>query len=252
MKTVYICQDSFENILCGIYDAWLDQNEVRLVLDGEHNLELFCEYCQVETDEEKAAKVSDSVKRKVSEEAWELLYHTSLSFDPEKAEKMFRFLKQAFRYGRQVTDMLALPEVYDVFTISRHVAHEAHLLTGFVRFSQMEDGILFAKIGPKNDAVLLTAPHFADRLSGENWILYDELRQKAAVHKKNCGWMIVHTDGALWESRLQQQTDEAIYQDLWKIFHESISIKERENPKCQRSNLALRYRPYMTEFQGKG
>lgn len=251
MKNIYICQDSFENILCGIYDAWLDENEVRLVLDGEYNLEFFCDYRPVATDEEKAGKVSDSVRRKISEEVWELVYKTSLSFDPKKADKMFRFLKQAFRHGRKITDMLAMPEVYDIFTITRHVEHEAHLLTGFVRFSQMKDGILFSKIGPKNDATVLTAPYFADRLSGENWILYDELRHKAAVHKKDCGWMIVHTAGEIWEERLSQQTDETLYQDLWKVFHDSISIKERENPKRQRGNLALRYRPYMTEFQGK-
>ena len=38
-------------------------------------------------------------------------------------------------------------------------------------------------------------------------------------------------------------------QKLWRGFCDTIAIKERLNPKCQRTNLPLRYRSDMTEFE---
>lgn len=42
--------------------------------------------------------------------------------------------------------------------------------------------------------------------------------------------------------------EERKYEFLWKRFFHSISIKERENPKCQQAHLPFRYRGEMTEF----
>lgn len=50
-------------------------------------------------------------------------------------------------------------------------------------------------------------------------------------------------------AQLDRTTDQEEYEALWKAFHETVAIRERYNPKCQRNHLALHYRPYMTEFQ---
>ena len=44
---------------------------------------------------------------------------------------------------------------------------------------------------------------------------------------------------------------EAQYRRLWKTFFDTIAIRERRNPRCQRSNMPLRYRSTMTEFQNE-
>ena len=113
----------------------------------------------------------------------------------------------------------------------------------------MKEGILLSRIGPKNDLTVLLAAHFADRMPQENWILYDCNRKKAAVHQAGGGWVMVKTDSAVWQERLEQETDEAVFEELWKTFHRTIAIKERENPRCQRNMLPLRFRKYMTEMR---
>ena len=70
--------------------------------------------------------------------------------------------------------MLQLPACYDIFGLCRNVYNENHLLTEFLRFSETPGGILVSRIGPKNDIMTLLAPHFADRLPEENWVIYDE------------------------------------------------------------------------------
>ena len=36
--------------------------------------------------------------------------------------------------------------------------------------------------------------------------------------------------------------------ELWRVFFDSIAIKERENKKLQMENLPIEYRKNMTEF----
>ena len=229
--TIYLCEPDFDGILSAVYEAWMSgkgHENVKLELDGAfRELELFTQYVTVRTSPENARKVIRAVCGKIGRSVYE-----------------------EFRYGAGVLDMLQLPEVREIFQMCRNVRHENHLLTGFVRFSQTSKGILVSRIGPKNDVLPILAPHFADRLPMESWIIYDENHRKAVVHPSRGSWAIVHADGEGYLSaQLDQDTDQEEYEALWKAFHETVAIRERANPVCQRTHLALRYRPYMTEFQ---
>lgn len=194
--TVYMCEPWLEGILCGVYDAWSDpagHENVRLAVKGEYEeLELFAEYRDVQICPEKAEKVIRSVCAKLSQEIYRKVYTASLSQDRERADKIYRFLIQAFRHGPSVLDMLQLPACYDIFGLCRNVYNENHLLTEFLRFSETPGGILVSRIGPKNDIMTLLAPHFADRLPEENWVIYDENHKRAAVHPAGRSWFLVN------------------------------------------------------------
>lgn len=257
--TIYLCSPDFEGILCGIYDAWMSlkgHENVRLELKGEYQeLELFTEYAEVETVPEKAEKVTRFVCRKLSQEVYKSIYVASLSQERDRADKIYRFLIRAFGCGPGILGQLQIPESYDIFHICRNVQNETHSLVEFLRFSQAPGGVLVARIGPKNDIMSLLAPHFADRLPEENWVIYDENREKAAVHPGGKAWIMVShpltqtEDRGIWQLCLEQDTDEREYEDLWLTFFHTIAIKERKNPVCQRNHLPMRFRPYMTEFR---
>lgn len=249
--TVFVCGEEVDDIWCGIYDAWMSRlghANVRLEPSG-CDRELFCEYRDVERDPQKAAKVVESICSKLNEDIYEVVYKAALSQDRYRCDRIYRFLIYAFALGPGVVDMLQLPAVYEVFSMNRHIRGELDHMLGFTRFSQMKEGILLSRIGPKNDLTVLLAAHFADRMPQENWILYDCNRKKAAVHQAGGGWVMVKTDSAVWQERLEQETDEAVFEELWKTFHRTIAIKERENPRCQRNMLPLRFRKYMTEMR---
>lgn len=248
---IFWCGDTFESILCGVYNAWtsrLGHENVKLKLESTGILELFAEYRDSEESREKADKVIKAVRAKISGEALQWIYHVSLSYDEDRADKIYRFLIYGFHIGRKVTECLQIPAVNEVFKLNHHIAHETHLLTGFVRFSEMEGRILFSKIGPKNDVLPLLTPHFADRLRSERFILYDVNRKRASAYDPQNGWMLFAVDSKEWQERLEAEHGGKEYEELWRIFHKNIGIKERENYVCQRNHLALRYRPYMTEF----
>ncbi len=251
--TVFICGEEPEEIWCAVYDAWMSRlghKNVRIEPKGEDR-ELFCEYRLVEVEDWKIAKVTTAIRRKLSERLYEYVYKAALSQERYRADRIYRFLIYAFAWGNQVLDMLQIPEVHGLFEMHRHLSREYNHMMGFTRFSQMKEGILLSRINPKNDLTMLLADFFSDRMPEENWILYDVNRKKAAVHQRGSGWVMVRADSGEWKSRLECETDEKQYEDLWKTFHTSIGILERLNPRCQMNMLPLRYRPYMTEFDNK-
>lgn len=98
---------------------------------------------------------------------------------------------------------------------------------------------MVARIGPKNDVMTLLAPHFADRLPEENWIIYDENREKAAVHPRGKPWILVNhpleqPDGdSIWQLCLEQETDEREYEDLWISFFTPLQLKKGQTPSAK-------------------
>lgn len=252
--TVFVCGDELDDIWCGVYDAWMSRlghQNVRIEPVG-CNRELFCDYREVEREEWKAVKVTETIRDRLSEDLYEMVFKAALSQEAMRADRVYRFLIYAFHFGTRATEMLQIPAVFNLYEMFRNVGMELQHMLGFTRFSQTKEGILLGRIAPKNDLTVLLAAHFADRLSGENWILYDCKRKKAAVHQAGTGWVMVNASSEEWQEKLTAGTDEEEYEALWKTFHATIAIRERINPRCQRNMLPLRFRPYMLEFQDQG
>jgi probable DNA metabolism protein len=162
--TIYLCENSVEGILCGVYEAWTSRKghaNVKLKLfEEETTMELFCQYIEVPEDTAKANKVVEAIRTKISEEAYQTVYKAALSKDFERADRIYRFLIYGFHIGAQVIHMLQVQEVYDMFQMCRHLDNETHLLKGFVRFVDMKGELLVGKIGPKNDVLVFFGPSF--------------------------------------------------------------------------------------------
>ena len=43
--------------------------------------------------------------------------------------------------------------------------------------------------------------------------------------------------------------DETLFQQMWKVYFKSMTIKERINPKLHRQNMPRRFWRYLTEKQ---
>lgn len=256
MKHIYLCDDSIDGIFTAIYQAWSSKyghsnNKIEEKNEGSKysNIELFAEYIAVDTDYTLSVKVSEAIKKKISEEAYEMIYHTALSDYCGKADLIYRFLILGFSVGSSITKHLSNEVVNNVFRINKNVFNEAHHLMGFLRFSQQENGLLTSVIHPKNHVLTIITPHFADRLMQERFLIFDENRKIASFHIPGNPWFLADV-GDINQSSLDQiSLSEDEYRDLWKIFHENIAIKDRLNPELQRNNLPLRFRRDMTEFK---
>lgn len=253
---IYRCEDSVEGILTGIYDAWAsihrhEENRIEVCGKEWEETRLFAEYITVIPDAEKSEKVQRSVRLRISEEAYEMVMKAILSQDTEKGEVIYRFLLYAFREGARACRSYGNPWVMRLFEAVRNYDNESHHLKGFLRFDAQENGVLVARYAPKNNVLGDLMEHFSDRLNSESFLIFDEKRRIMGVHQKDSAWFVYRLSPEEAKDFSDTYVEEDSYGVLWRIFHRTIAIADRENPGLQRNNLPLRFRPYMTEFREK-
>lgn len=254
-KRVYLCDGSVDGIFTAIYEAFASRYghaDIAIAeADTGSNLELFTEYIEIVSDEEKARKVAESIKSKISLRAYEAVIKSALSKYKGKSDAVYRFLQVGYQARAAVLDQLSHPYVFPVFEIERNVNNETHHYLEFVRFSELKSGILVSKIRPENDVLSLIAPHFADRLPEENWIIYDQGRNTAALHRKDFPWMLADGSGIDQRELEEFSEEEHRMQLFWQTFVDTIAIRERANGKLQSQFLPDRYREFMREVPYK-
>lgn len=253
-KYIYRCEDSVEGIFTAVYEAWAsvhrhEENRIEVRMKEWEEPLLFAEYIEVVPDEEKSEKVQRSVRLRVSEEAYEMVMKAVLSQEPEKGEIIYRFLIYAYREGAQACRSYGNPWTMKLFEAVRNFDNESHHLKGFLRFDEQENGLLFARYAPKNNVLGELMEHFSNRLNTENFMIFDEQRRIAGIHRGGAGWFVYRLNEEEYQSLCERSEAKDAYINLWRIFHNRIAVAERENPALQRNNLPLRFRSYMTEFR---
>lgn len=251
-----ICEDSLEGIFTGIYDAYLmkkPHGQIHLCLGEEENYRLFAVYERHQPDDEKASRVAGTIIRQFGEETYLAICRALASEKPDKADAVYKTIVTGFsmKNKKDVMGNLANPYIHRTFELARYTANEAHYHVEFLRFKELENGILYAVIGPKNNVLTFIVPHFADRLPLENFVIHDEVRGIFALHPAKKDWYLVSGDENMQWAEQTFSKEEEKYSELFSNFFHTIAIKERNNYKLQRNMLPIRYRRYMTEFQEK-
>lgn len=253
MRNIYLCENTAEGIFSAIYRAYEDRrghrnNEIQ-VKEEDFNRQLFCEYIPVATDFERAVKVARTVQRDVSGQAYEFLHKVSVSYRTDKADAMYRLIIEGLYMGNKALQHLTAPHMQILCDIEKHVDNEICHFVQFLRFEELENEALFARINPKNAILPYMADHFADRFYEEKWIIADTVHRTVLIHDK--GEAVIYAameDVNPDELQLSYSEEEEAMQKLWKVFVDKIAIKERVNPNLQRQLLPLRFRKYMKEF----
>ena len=72
----YICENSIDGILTGVYNAYADHHshrEIHLTIHEPDNLSLFTQYIPVATDCGKASKVARTLKSRFGQDFYETI-----------------------------------------------------------------------------------------------------------------------------------------------------------------------------------
>lgn len=248
-QVVYLCGNTLEGIFTAVYDAWaagIPTERLSIQCKDDYIPRFFDAVTEVDTDFEKAIKVTRSIKGKLGWRVYEMVYYAVLSYEEDKADAIYRFLKLGFQVGAKVADMHGEATVCRMFDLQRNVKNESHMFREFLRFHETPKGVLVARIKPKNQVLPYLAEHFSDRFPGENFVILDEVHHTAVFHEKEKPWFLSRMSEEaerLWSTR-----EDAGYEKLWKLFFHTIAIEDRKNPECQRNMCAYRYRDFMVEF----
>ncbi len=260
MRTIYVCEDSLTGIFSGIYEVWkrkMTAEEAGLEVGDSFERRLFCEYIFCKAEKRKALAVIRMIQKNLGVDVYEKISYALLSADRRKAEMVFRAMLEAKKLSRKdrLMEHLGNEAVRAVFGMYRQVANEAHHYKGFVRFRELKNKTLFAKIEPKHAVLPCIAEHFADRFPQENWVIYDKTHEVFLIHEKGKRYyflqqyMCMKGDSGSAQNIVGGFSEEEMdYEALWKEFVQSISVAERENRALQNQNLPLRFRTNLVEF----
>ena len=246
LKLVY--EDSFEGFLTAIYYAFYSKDEITSIdTDSYDDIDMLTTVKYLETDLEKYQKVKTAIVTKIDPLALSKIYSLYLSNNKDKGILCYKYLKTAFKIGSDIHKHLYLDRVREIDLIERRVSLEAHRFTGFVRFSLINDKFLYSPIEPDNNILELISPHFQRRFSNEYWIIHDIKRNIASVYNR-VSWEITEMNEDIYSS-LKNYSDE--FEDLWKNYFVSTTIKERTNARLQKQFMPKRYWKNLTEIENK-
>ena len=238
----YYYDGSFDGLLTVIYMAYEDRknNMLRVAVETEQ-LALGLDDINVITNFSKARRVEKAICDKLSQSFLNNIQTCFLSCDKNKDIVIVHTVYKALKQGKEILNSLDEHAFY-VNKLVKQVLNERHRYLGVLRFKEAKDGTMFSTIEPKNNVLPILIFHFKNRMKREKIAIFDKGRK-----------MIVYYDGKkaeifFVESLEIEWSDEEIeYSELWKTFHKSISIKERENKKLQQSNLPKYYWKHLVE-----
>lgn len=248
--TVFTCEDSFEAMLTAIYDAFMSRlghANVRLMVEPIEQYSMFETYVHVEPSTAKAEEVVRSIMCKISPGFYDATASILGAYEKDTLNTVYRVLALGFKYGPRVLDMYQFPDVARFNAISIRYAREANSFLEFLRFSSIDD-VYIAHLEPKSNVLLSVAGHFLDRMPSEHWMIIDDIRHEAVIHPKNEGFFLRKLSLEEYTRLKETDVQRDCFSAMWQGYFEHISIKERENYRCQLGHFPKWKRKHVTEF----
>jgi len=248
----FLYDNTFEGLLTCIFDAFYRKQFPEKIVSESTQLPLFSETYTVISDTEKAERVLSGLQKKLSKSAVQMLFVCFLSEMKEIPALIFNYMRKALVSEKSIELNFADNDVLELSKIYKKVQREAERMRQFVRFQKTADGIFFAVFEPVYNVLPLAFEHFEDRFADQRWIVYDlkrgyglyyDLEKTETVRFENLE--ISPQTGQLSLDKLDKY--ELAFQQLWKDYFKSISIKERLNPKLHRQNMPKRFWKFLTE-----
>lgn len=213
--------------------------------------DLFSRRTDVPTDPAEAAGFEEALRRIGGGAEIEVLMRCHASADPRVPSLLLHYVAETLRTGRPPGSRLTDPRILAVRKLDEKVCFEISRFLGFVRFRRAAEHLWYAPVNPDADIVGFLGPHFADRFSGQSFLIHDVKRDTAFWHAEgSCGLAALSAMPAALRERLGRDAEPEVT-ELWKRYFERIAIPERRNPRLQARLLPRRYRPYLTETEDR-
>lgn len=242
---IYLYDDTFEGLMTAVFEAYAHRPMPDHIQSQNCQQTLGARYVEITTDDAKAERVINGVRKRIGQDDYEMVWTAFLSDCEDKGDRIYAYIRLGMEIGSKIHLRLADERVLAVNKINSLVGREAHLLLQFIRFSKLEGGIYCGEITPQYSVLPLLMPHFAGRFNIQPFIIHDKTHGQAGVFDRK-EWVIVSTENMQLPDMAEE---EAVYRRLWRHFYDTVAIKERYNPVCRRNHMPKKYWKNMVELQ---
>lgn len=239
----YTYDGTFEGFLCCVFESYT-AHEIPAAIYGPQEQEgVLFQGRRIVTCQQRAERVRKSIPERMGREVLLFLKQVFLTDLEHKESLMLEFLRMGYRYGTRIMGMRTHQRTYPLFQAVRRLQKEGHLWKGFLRFKEQK-GILVAKFRPKCHVLPLIADHFCTRYPQERFLILDETHHVALMYRPREAKLVAIEKACL----VMQETDDSETEELWRLFYETIEIRERRNDRCRMAQMPKWYWENMTEF----
>lgn len=237
-EIVYVYDGSYHGLYTVIFDAVYSRTEpADIVTEDRLQLTFNTRYIEVITDSEKARRVIKAATEKLGGDAVHRIYYAFLSSGKYKEIAIYRYLMLGFKIGRAANNYLTDKSIFTVSSLWQNVSRETDKLKGFMRFSVMEGGAQYCRFSPENNILPLVLNHFSARFSGFPLVIHDTKRCILGIYDTKEKY-IISAEGFIPPDK---SADEKDFEAMWKLFYDTIGIKERKNPRLMKQLMPARY-----------
>lgn len=247
---IFTCAPEWEAMLTTIYEAWSSKaghKNIKLMVEPVGQQSFFDEYIHVDADKDKADKVKSAIIEKISAYVYRELAFTAVAYEEDVLDNIYRVLLLGFSFGKDVLNMVQYKDVMRNNEIRKRVSREANRFQEVLRFHQLGD-VYIAHYEPKSRVTEFLGYIFQDRMPSEKFVIVDDIHKEAAIHNKDEDFYMWKLTEEELKNLLKSEDENDEYTDLWKLFYETIAIKERENEKLRTSMFPKWARAHAVEF----
>lgn len=248
----YSYDGTFPGLLTVIFQSYSTKQWPDAIINPRETGVLFGETVYVQTDESKASRVWEGIKKYGGLLTCEQLFHAFLSLDENVELIILDYCKELFSQKVCIATNFANQSVLKVSQLEKKVLREAEHTLMFLRFEKATDGTWFAPVSPKYDILPLITGHFRSRFADQPWLIYDtkrsygfyfDTKKLEQIEIDNPAFNVI--SGQLNTNATHPDEDQ--WQEMWKTYFKQIAIRERTNLRCQQNLMPKRFWKYLTE-----
>lgn len=241
---IFLIDNDIDGLLSGLFVSFTEKIYPDQVWDKTvYQPRLDAIGINVEKDTAKAERVKKALYNYGGNDVIAHLRVCLSSCSPQALSTAFFYAHYMLEKRCDVSEHMNDKRVSDFSYTVQKVLHERHIMTGFLRFMQSSNGVMYAPYEPDNDITSLLAPHFLRRLGITPFVIHDVKRNKVAVSNGKT-IKIMHTD---LPPNFCPSDNEQHFSLLYKKYFKHINITERPHKKQQDSYFPRRYRKYCFE-----
>ena len=191
-NTIYIYNNTFTSLLTLM--QYLLNNRIipQNIKDTTYNPNLFEETLTLNLNAQE--NIINVYLKDFGTNIFNTLYFCFISNHENKEIIMYYFLIHSLKYKDKIFYLRNLKSVATILKITKYVKNENHKMKGFLRFQELNNHILYAKMAPENNIIFLLSKHFATRLKNEYWIIEDINRGIYSIYDKKDYYLVNKED----------------------------------------------------------
>lgn len=241
---ILLYDGTFEGFLSLVYEVYYKKLKPIKIYKTLPNEMIFEEILEINTSIDDATKVLNAIKTKFPNELIQRILNIFMCDSKEFELYLLEYIIIGFKDSKQLYN-INNSCVFYINNLEKELFRNVHKMTGFVRFEELDDKSLYAKVESKFNLVYFLGKHFLKRFNNQNFIIHDINRKLAFVKMQND----FSVQEVAFFDEPNYSSSEQKFQKLWKSFFSAVAINERINPKLQRQMVPLLYRTYMSEFK---